>query len=128
MEDVKIKLASLWIFEAVAMSAFFTLTLMLPGVIEEVIAGEILMDPINETMLLIFALLWIIPLIMAFLSLILKDSINRWVNIIVGLGWIIIGIMNTLKTGYTFIAIHLIDASLYMITILIFWYAWKLKD
>ena len=107
IEDVKIKLAVLWIFNAVAMSAYFIVGLMLSGAIEGVIAGDLLGLPIDETSLLMIALLLIIPLTMAFLSLILRDSINRWANIIVAIGWIIVGIMHNLSSGYTAIA-HLL--------------------
>ena len=127
MEDVKIKLAVLWVFVAVGMSAYFTLFLMLPGVTEGVITGEVQGMPIDETLLLIYALFWMIPLTMAFLSLILKDSMNRGANIIVGIGLFIVGIMINLSSGYTSIAHHLIDVAMYVVTILIVWYAYKWK-
>jgi len=128
MEDVKIKLAVLWIFNAVAMSAYFIVGLMVPGAMEGVIAGELIgMGTIDEALLLMIALLMIIPLTVAFLSLILKQSINRWVNIIVAIGWIIVGIMHNLSSGYFSIAHLLIDACMYVVAALIIWTAWKWK-
>ena len=41
MEDVKIKLAMLWLFVAVAMSANTILYFVVPGVIDEIRAGEV---------------------------------------------------------------------------------------
>ena len=127
IEDVKIKLAALWIFNAVAMSAYFIVGFMLPGIIEGVIAGELSGMLIDEASLLMIALLMIIPLTMAFLSLILKNSINRWANIILAIGWIIVGIMHNLSEGYTAIAHLLIDACMYIVAALIIWYALKWK-
>ena len=83
--DMKVKLAVLWIFLAVAMSALMVFLFMEPGVIEEIMAGELKGDPISEGLLFFFALFWLVPLVMSFLSLTLKDSANRWANIIVGI-------------------------------------------
>lgn len=126
-KEVKAKLSVLWIFVAVGMSAYFTLFYMLLGIIEGVTAGEVQAMTIDETLLLVYALFWMIPLIMAFLTLILKNSLNRWGNIIVGLGFFVVGIMINLSSGYTSIAHHLIDALMYIVTSLIVWYAWKWK-
>jgi len=128
LEDWQIKIAVLWIFNAVSMSAYFIVGFMLPGVIEGVIAGELSGMLIDEASLLMIALLMIIPLIMAFLSLILKNSINCWANIILAIVWIIIGIMHNLSEGYTAIAHVLIDACMYIVSALIIWYAWKSKQ
>ncbi|MDL5504013.1 MAG: DUF6326 family protein, partial [Candidatus Methanoperedens sp.] len=60
------------------------LALMEPGVIARIMAGEVEGTKIGPELIFLFAFLFLIPLIMAFLSLTLKDSINRWANIIVG--------------------------------------------
>ncbi len=127
IEILKVRISVLWIFIAVAILGYYILYLVVPGVIEGVIAGELLGAPIDETFLLIYSLLLIIPLTMAFLSLILKESINRWVNIIVAIGWILIGTMNLLNSGYIAVGLHLFDAAMYIVAVLIIWYAWKLK-
>ena len=82
---LKIKLAVLWLFLAVNFLVYMVLGFMMPGVIEEIMAGEMEGMPISEGLLLVFGLLGHIPLTMAFLSLTLKDSANRWANIIVGI-------------------------------------------
>ncbi len=123
----KIKLAVLWIFLAVGFSALAIVSLMSPGAIEQIIAGEIEdMGPITEGLLFLFAILWLIPLTMAFLSLTLKDSANRWANIIVGIVWTALGIIDlgdTLNRGWLTLAF--VAFSKTVAAVLIVWYAWK---
>ena len=84
MEDWKIKISVLWLFSAVAFLAHQILALMEPGVIAQIMDGEVEGMKIGTELILLFAILFLVPLIMAFLSLTLKDSINRWTNIILG--------------------------------------------
>jgi len=125
MENLKIKLAVLWIFEAVNWSAYVVMMFMLPGAIEEMMAGEIGGDPISEGVLLAFSLFWLIPLTMAVMSLTLKDSANRWANIIVGVSYLAIGTIISLIGGWISIAHLLLDVSLTVALVLIVWNAWK---
>jgi len=87
MEELtlKVKIAVLWIFLAVGMSATMLLLLMAPGTIEEVIAGEMGGMKISEGVLFMFSLFWLVPLAMAFFSVILKRAANRVLNIALGL-------------------------------------------
>jgi hypothetical protein len=77
-------------------------------------------------MLLFDALFWLIPLVMAFLSVTLRDTADRWVNMILG------GIFTVLNIGHLIMAIShfglavhqiLIVGSTVVATALIFWYA-----
>jgi len=87
MEELtlKVKIAVLWIFLAVGMSAAMLLFLMAPGTIEEVIAGKMQGMEISERVLFMFSLFWLVPLAMAFFSVILKRASNRVLNIALGL-------------------------------------------
>ena len=126
MEDVKMKLAVLWIFEAVGFSAIVLLSLMTEGAIEQVIAGEIEGMPITDGLLLFLSIFWLVPLTMAFLSLILKDSANRWANIIAGIAWAAFGILDvgdTLMKGL--LALSVLSAVKMVVGVLIIWLAWK---
>ena len=123
---LKIKLAVLWLFLAVGTSALMVLMLMMPGVGEEIIAGEFDGMQISEGFLLILALFWLIPLTMASLSLTLKDSTNRWANIIAGIffaGWSIISSGEHLILGR--LAMSLMEVSKIVVSALIVWHAWK---
>ena len=127
MEDWKIKISVLWLFSAVAFLAHQILALLEPGVIAQIIAGEMEGMKIGTELILLFAILFLVPLIMAFLSLTLKDSINRWANIIVGAVFaaLFIGVIATVAklSGET-----LMTFSTVVALSLIVWYAWKSKQ
>ena len=84
MEDWKIKISMLWLFASIAFLAHQILVLMEPGIIAHLMAGEAEGQKIGPELILFFAILMLVPMLMAFLSLTLKDSMNRWVNFIVG--------------------------------------------
>jgi hypothetical protein len=127
LEDWKIKISVLWLFSAVAFLAHQILALLEPGVIAGIIAGEVEGMKIGPELILLFAILFLVPLIMAFLSLTLKDSINRWANIIVGAVFaaLFIGVIATVAklSGET-----LMTFSTVVALSLIVWYAWKSKQ
>ncbi len=127
MEDWKIKISVLWLFSAVAFLAHQILALLEPGVIAGIMAGEVEGMKIGPELILLFAVLFLVPLIMAFLSLTLKDSINRWANIIVGAVFaaLFIGVLMTAAklSGETLMTLSTIVAL-----VLIVWYAWKSKQ
>jgi len=119
----KTRIALLWVFLAVAMSAH-TLTLaMEPGGLEWMISEGTAMGPV---WMVIGALFWLVPLWLAFLSMTLKGSSNRWMNFILG---IILTIWNILHLFEPCVGsrVHqwLIIGSTVVITALIAWYAWK---
>ncbi|VUT25896.1 MAG: hypothetical protein MOIL_01291 [Candidatus Methanolliviera sp. GoM_oil] len=78
-ELLKTRILVLWIWMAVAMSAHSVLSFMEPGVLEQIVEMEM-----GSGMLFFSALFWIIPLIMAFLTVTLKASADRWANMIMG--------------------------------------------
>jgi len=125
MEDLKTRIAVLWIFMAVAMSAHSILMFMEPGIIEQMISGEIWagMDP--EQALFMVTLFWLIPLIMAFLSVTLKGSVNRWTNMIVGIVFTIINIWHITEPCCNLAHQKLLIAFTIIVTALVVWYAYK---
>ena len=74
---LKVKIAVLWIFMAVGMSAAMLLFLMAPGTIEDVIAGEMGGMKISEAVLFMFSLFWLVPLAMAFYIVDISGHISR---------------------------------------------------
>jgi len=133
VEDWKIKISVLWLFKALASLTTGILMLMEPGVLEGIIAGEVLGMQITPEILLIVAIESLVPLVMAFLSLTLKNSINRWANIILAIVFTIFGLaklgdLAQLSTwGLTAWGI-LMPVSEAVATALIVWYAWKSKQ
>ena len=126
MEDVKIKLAVLWLLKDLTVLATFLVTLMDPGIREQIIAGEVGGMQMTPELLLVFAIILLVPLVMTFLSLTLKDSTNRWVNMILGIaftGLELFGVTDVLAAPSAYIT--LMWVSMVVPPALIVWYAWK---
>ena len=118
---LKIRIAVLWLFMAVGMSAHSVLSFIDRGVVEQMWEMEI-----GPEMLLLMALFWFVPLVMAFLSVTLKDSANRWANMILGVVFTVLNIVH-LAEHLAQSSAHqiLIIGSTVVVTALIFWYALK---
>ena len=128
MEELtlKVKIAVLWIFLAVGMSASMLLSLMAPGTIEEIIAGKMEGMESSEGVLFMFSLFWLVPLAMAFFSVTLKRASNRVLNIALGLFFAVFHIVHMSghisrgELGFTHLIICVIAV---IVGILIFLYA-----
>lgn len=120
---LKLKIATLWILAGVA--TYRCTSLLDPGVVEEILAGEAAQYQ-TPAVLLLFTLLWLIPLAMAFVTFILKDVANRWVNLVLGVVLTLLNIGH-LVLHFGFPTAHglLIVASTVVATGLIAWYAWR---
>ena len=118
----KIRISVLWLFMAVAMSAHSVLAFMERDVVEQMWEMQM-----GAGMLVFMALFWLVPLIMAALSLTLEDSANRWTNIVLGIVFTLLNIWHLVGHLTTAPAAHqiLIIASTVIVTALIAWYAWK---
>jgi len=132
MEDLalKIRLAVLWLFVAVTMSVNTTLYLVVPGVIDEIRAGEVVGMQAGHGLLLVMAVMYYwVPLVMAVLSLALKDKLNRWASVILGVfyvGFVFFElVMNVTTVAYPYVM--LMDSSAIVVAALIAWYAYKWK-
>ncbi len=116
MEDMKVRLSTLWVFVMFNMVFADIVGFLNPGALEEMIA----MRP-AQGLLLVFSILLEIPIAMIVLSRLLKYRANRWANIIAGVITIlwVIGGGNT-SVSYIFFATIEVACML-----LIVWYAWK---
>ena len=118
----KARLSVLWVFLAVGMSATMVLRLMMPGAIEEMMAGE------SEGMMVGYALFWLVPLVMAVLCLTLKNS--RWINFILGILFGLFFIICEIIGHATWrdevsIALWLIMIAGLVVAFFIVWFSWK---
>jgi hypothetical protein len=116
MEDMKVRLSTLWVFVMFNMVFADIVGFLNPGVLEEMMA----MKP-PQGMLLAFSILLEIPIAMIVLSRLLKHKTNRWANIIAGaitILWVIGG--GNTSVSYVFFAAVEVACML-----LIIWYAWK---
>lgn len=126
MEDWKIKVSVLWLFASIAFLAHQIIVLMEPGVIAQLMAGEAEGQKITPGMILFFAILMLIPVIMAFLSLTLKGSLNRWSNIIVGAVFAVLWFFSVVEAAQSaYWGGALMSLSAVIASALIVWYAWK---
>ena len=130
--NLKVKIAVLWLFMAVAYSAHMALSIFEPGVIELITDGEIQLSEVEFIFSALFA--WLIPLTMAFLSVTLKDLANRWANIVLGIILTAVNIFHLLFEQFTQPSFHMAQPSIHqlllnistvVVTVLIVWYAWR---
>jgi hypothetical protein len=126
LEDWKIKISVLWLFASIAFLAHQIIVLMEPGIIAQLMAGEAEGQKISPGMILFFAILMLVPMMMAFLSLTLKDSLNRWLNIIVGTVFAVLWFISVIEaTQSAYWGGALMTLSAVVASALIVWYAWK---
>jgi len=126
LEDWKIKIAVLWLFVIISDLGNIMMALAYPGVLEELMTGGEAMAP---EWMLVGAIVMLIPLVMAVLTLTLKDSLNRWLNIILGIVITVIYFGSFLELAVTMPAAHiqLLSIASFIAPALIVWYAWKSK-
>lgn len=123
MEDVKIKLSALWVARMLIGFLGDVLRFFEPGMMEQIIAGEVAGMQMTHEMLLVGAIIMVFPIAMVFLSLTLKDKTNRGANISLAIflfGFDIIG-LPTYTSAY---ATFLITVSLGFNALTVR-YAWK---
>jgi hypothetical protein len=85
----KVRLSVLWVVMAVGTAASMFLSLLMPGVIQGIMDGEMEGMELTEWMMVVMALFFIIPIALSILTLTLKGSANRWLNFIFGIIWVI---------------------------------------
>jgi len=124
MEAVTIKISALWV--AVMLSSLMgdVLRFYEPGIIEQIIAGEVEGMQMTHKGLLLSAITMVIPIVMIFLSLTLPYNANRWANIIFSIfffGFTLIWLLVKPPPAYKIFlgSVGLVSNAL------IVWYAWK---
>jgi hypothetical protein len=128
LEDWKIKIAMLWLVSSVGALATMILEFYEPSVIDQIRSGEKGGMKIGPEYLSLLAIIYLVPLVMAFLSLTLKEKANRWVNIILGISYTVIAIIISVGQLANLSALAILPASDAVFTALIVWYAWKSKQ
>ena len=118
--DMKVKLSILWVVVMFNMLFADVLTLYIPENLEEIMTRSTPVQ-ITEGLMLVMAIIIEIPIIMIFLSRVLKYRVNRWANIIaaaITILFVVVG--GSLVLHYVFFAaIEVVCLSL------IISYAWK---
>ena len=131
MEDWKIKVSVLWLFIDIAYIADVILGIIEPGGLQQFLStGQIGGMTMGPEILFVLAIALLVPLVMAFLSLVLKNLANRWANIIVGLVYVVLWILALITTVEQHLVAYsiLITFSKLVASAVIVWYAWKSKQ
>ncbi len=119
---MKVKLSTLWIVVMFNMVFADILGFMIPGSLEKIMTGSAASFPITQEIMLGFAIILQIPIVMIFLSRVLKARANRWANILASIITIVfIWVGGEINLLYIFFA-----AIETVCMLLIVWYAWKL--
>jgi hypothetical protein len=118
------RISVLWLFVVVCDLANVLMFLAYPRVMEELMTAGESMGP---ELMFVGAIVVLIPLVMAVLTLTLKDSINRWLNIILGMVITVIYFGNFVELSTTMPAAYILLLSIagFIASALIVWYAWK---
>ena len=123
MVDVKITISFLWVAVMLVSLMGDVLRFYEPGIIEQIIAGEVDGMQMNQKGLLISAIIMAIPAIMVFLSLVLNYPVNRWANIISSAFFFLFTLVWQFTTSSAYKRYLGITGLVF--NALIVWYAWK---
>ncbi len=91
------RVAVLWVAVAVAMSGSLLLALYAPGALEELLAGEMEGETLDNTWGILLAALVVIPLVMAGVTLLVSDRVNRYLNLVAGLAFGLLGALPVME-------------------------------
>jgi hypothetical protein len=126
----KARLAVLWVIIAVGTVSSMFLALLAPGRIENVMAGQWGGMQLNEGSMVVYALFFIIPMVVAILCLTLSGSANRWMNFILGIIWVLWFIFEIIYHATMIaavpVAVWLMIIAGTVISVYIVYFAWKL--
>jgi len=124
----RIRIAVLWVFFAVGMSAAILLVLAAPGNLAQIMEGRFGDMEFTAGTLIFMALFWLVPLIMAFLTMVLRDRVNRYAN--AGMGVVLTAmwvwdLVEHLSGGEEFSGEALVVVAMVVAGLTILWHAWK---
>lgn len=124
----RIRIAVLWVFFAVGMSAAMLLVLAAPGNLNQIMEGRFGDMEFTSGTLIFMALFWLVPLIMAFLTMVLRDRVNRYAN--AGMGVVLTAmwawdLVEHLSSGDEFSGEPLVVVAMVVAGLTILWHAWK---
>lgn len=83
----KLRIVVLWIALAVGTVASLLLYLAEPGNLQDALRGRLEGETVNAGMLILFASFILLPLVMAYLTLVLPHVANKWSNLVLGAGF-----------------------------------------
>lgn len=121
---LKMRISVLWIFMAVSITAESVFYLYEKGQIENIISGEM---AISSSNLVVWTCRWLIPFVLAFLTVSLKDKASRIINLVLGAIFVVFNIFQIVMRAATEQALPpfliVIIVSSIIASALILWYA-----
>ena len=123
MNDMRVRLSTLWIFVLFNMIFADIVGFMNPGVLESIVKGELEIN-VTQELLLVFSIMLEIPIAMVLLSRLLSYRVNRWANIVAAL----ITILFVVGGGSAYLSYYFF-ASIEIVTMLfIIGFAWRWRE
>jgi hypothetical protein len=122
----KLRIVVLWISLAACQSVSVTLVLLQPGVLRDLMAGHVAgVDVQSAGVQVATAIPWLVPMVMAYLTLVLRDDIDRRTNALLGGGGALYGVsaLTTPPTGPP--VAQGVGVLAILVNLLIVWHAWK---
>jgi hypothetical protein len=117
---------------AIGTVASMFLSVLTPGTIKEIMGGEWGGTGLSEGALTMYAFFFIIPMVLAILSLTLNRSANRWLNFVLGIIWVLFLISEVVQhatmEGGVWVSAYLMFAAGIIIAAFIVYFAWKLPE
>ena len=122
--DTKVLLSTLWVIVMINMLKADILSLLIPGVTDELAKFSASAGASIPQLMLFGAVMGNLAIVMIILSRVLKYGINRWVNIVVGIVTI-----SYIWGGMSSYPHYIFIASIETICLLlIVWFAWKWRN
>ena len=125
----RLRVSVLWVIDAVAVSAAFAVAFLEPGFLEEIQAGSLEGVEITGGTLVLAAIFWLVPLVMAYLSLVLGRSASRWTAIVLGVILALLNLFDLIgqlgEVGAFGVGRVLLIALMAVVPALIAWHGWK---
>jgi hypothetical protein len=119
MDEMRIKLSMWWV---VLMLIYF-LGDVLRIMSGDATAGKMEGMQVTQWMYVGMAALMLVPILMVFLSLVLKQPVNRWANIVVAVVFFLFNLIGL--PGYPSMYDKFLLAVSLVFNVLTVWYAWK---
>jgi hypothetical protein len=123
----KLRISVLWIFLAICQAAAMALFMLGPGVLRGLMAGQLWGYSTHSAGVQInIALLFLVPMAMAYLALVLHAAASRWANAVVAAISALFALSTLISqpagvsAGVNFVGIVGI-----LVALLIIWHAWK---
>jgi hypothetical protein len=127
LKDVQIILSALWAARMLTGIQGDVLHFLEPGNLEEMIEGTT-EPPITLGLITVMTIIFMVPILMSFLSLTLKYPVNRWANLVIGIFFAVFDLVFlglSLFVWRTPVYDTVLGVVYLVFTSLVVWYAWK---